>query len=155
MDTQKKQLKVCIIGAGFTGLAAAYYLSKAGHLVEVFEKESQPGGLAIGFQEPDWNWPLEKHYHHIFTSDTALQNLGAEVGHRFIWTRPITSTHIHNQIFQLDSPISLLKFPQLSFPDRLRTALGLAFLRFNPFWQPFEHFTAKSYIPPVIMQTSL
>ncbi|HJZ05762.1 hypothetical protein A2634_04735 [Candidatus Amesbacteria bacterium RIFCSPHIGHO2_01_FULL_48_32] len=154
MGTQKKQLKICIIGAGFTGLAAAYYLSKAGHLVEVFEKESQPGGLAIGFQDPNWEWPLEQHYHHWFESDWAIRNLATEIGHSVTFTRPVTSTWINGRISQLDSPISLLKFSHLSMEARLRTAVGLAGLRFNPFWQPFEYFTAKSYIRAIMGEAS-
>ena len=62
-------MKIGIIGAGFTGLSAAYYLQKKGHSVTLFEKESYPGGLAIGFKEKEWNWTLEKHYHHSFTNE--------------------------------------------------------------------------------------
>jgi oxygen-dependent protoporphyrinogen oxidase len=37
--------KVTIIGAGFSGLASAYYLVRAGFDVEVFEKSARVGGL--------------------------------------------------------------------------------------------------------------
>lgn len=37
--------KVTIIGAGFSGLASAYYLSRAGFDVEIFEKNDRVGGL--------------------------------------------------------------------------------------------------------------
>lgn len=37
--------KVTIIGAGFSGLASAYYLSRAGFDVEIFEKSARVGGL--------------------------------------------------------------------------------------------------------------
>jgi glycine/D-amino acid oxidase-like deaminating enzyme len=43
-------MKIAIIGAGFTGLSAAYKLAKSGHDVTVFEKDPQPGVLAIGYQ---------------------------------------------------------------------------------------------------------
>ena len=36
--------KVAIIGAGPTGLAAAYYLAQAGHACTVFDEDDQPGG---------------------------------------------------------------------------------------------------------------
>ena len=62
-------LKIAVIGAGFAGLGTAYYLSKTGHQVTVFEKDSQPGGLAVGFKNSKWSWPLEKHYHHLFTTE--------------------------------------------------------------------------------------
>jgi ferredoxin len=35
---------VAVVGAGPTGLAAAYYLRRAGHAVTIYEKESQLGG---------------------------------------------------------------------------------------------------------------
>lgn len=36
--------KVVVIGAGFGGLSAASMLSKQGHEVHVYEKNSNPGG---------------------------------------------------------------------------------------------------------------
>jgi len=61
-----EDMHVAIIGAGLTGLTAAYELQKKGHSVQIFEKEFLPGGLAMGFQRDNWEWPLEKHYHHIY-----------------------------------------------------------------------------------------
>jgi protoporphyrinogen oxidase len=138
--------KVAIIGAGFTGLAAAIKLSKNGHNVTVFERETQPGGLAIGFKDDKWEWNLDKHYHHLFTSDKFILDLAKEVGHNVNFYLPKTSTYVNGKIYQLDSPTSLLKFSELSFLERLRTAFGLACLKFNPFWQPFEHTTAEKFI---------
>ena len=143
-------MNIGIIGAGFTGLAAAYYLSKAGHQVTVFEREDQPGGLAIGFKDPKWAWPLEAHYHHLFESDWAIRRLSFEIGHPIIFSRPVTSTYYRDRIYQLDSPLSLLNFSPLPPADRWRTAAGLALMRFNPWWQPFEHFTAQKYIRTVM-----
>ena len=37
-------MDVAIIGAGVSGLAAAYFLSKAGHHAHVFESRRQVGG---------------------------------------------------------------------------------------------------------------
>jgi oxygen-dependent protoporphyrinogen oxidase len=36
---------ITVIGAGFSGLVTAYFLTKAGCRVQVFEKSSRPGGL--------------------------------------------------------------------------------------------------------------
>jgi len=62
-------MKIAIIGAGFTGLAAGLKLQEKGHQVTIFEKDLFPGGLALGFKNPKWQWTLEKHYHHWFTND--------------------------------------------------------------------------------------
>ncbi len=147
-------MEVAIIGAGFTGLAAAYSLSKMGVKVTVFEKEKNPGGLAVGFKDPKWEWTIEQHYHHWFVSDLAIQKLAAEIGHQVTFVRPKTSTWFAGQIAQLDSPISLLTFKALPLIDRLRTCIGLAAMRFNPFWKMFEFATAERYIKTIMGQAS-
>ncbi len=59
-----EKIKVSIIGAGFSGLAASAVLAKAGFDVTIFEKNSSPGGRARKFAEngftfdmgPSWYW---------------------------------------------------------------------------------------------------
>lgn len=139
-------MKIAIIGAGFTGLAAAYYLTKEGHQVEIFERDSKPGGLAVGYKEPKWNWTLEYHYHHWFTNDKSVLDLAAEINHKVLIKRPITSTFVDGGIYQLDSPTSVLKFPKLSIYDRIRMGASLALLRYNPIWKPLEKYKAEPFL---------
>lgn len=139
-------MKVAIIGAGFTGLSAGYYLSKKGVKVTIFERDSQPGGLAIGFSKIDWEWPLEKHYHHLFTSDYSIKKLAGEVSHPIIFKRPKTSMLVNGKIVQVDSPINLITFPYLSIIDRLRTGATIFFLKTTNFWKPLEKITAKKFL---------
>lgn len=152
-------MKVGIIGAGFTGLAAAYQLVKEGHEVVVFEKDSLPGGLAIGYKESGWNWTLEKHYHHWFTNtktninnDKAIFQLAKDINHNVIIKRPKTSVLVDNGIFQFDSPKSVLLFPKLSLFNRLRMAAVVAFIRYNPFWKPLEKLNASTFLPKAMGQ---
>ncbi|PJA13747.1 hypothetical protein CO112_03815 [Candidatus Dojkabacteria bacterium CG_4_9_14_3_um_filter_150_Dojkabacteria_WS6_41_13] len=70
--------KVAIIGAGFTGLTAGYELAKKGVDVTIFEKSSDIGGLAGGFTLEGAS--LEKAYHHLFRTDTAILSLLDELG---------------------------------------------------------------------------
>lgn len=135
-------MKIGIIGAGFTGLAAAYDLQKAGHKVTIIEKDSQPGGLAIGYQEKNWDWTLEKHYHHWFTSDNFVLDLAKEINYPVLIKRPKTSVFIKNRLYELDSPLAILKFPLLPIVDKLRMSIVLAFLKFDPFWRPLEKLNA-------------
>jgi protoporphyrinogen oxidase len=139
-------MKIGIIGAGFTGLSAAYRISKAGENVSLFESEPNPGGLAAGFRVKGWEWALEEHYHHWFTSDWSVRNLAKEMGHEVKFFRPKTSVLIRDGIFQLDSPFSLLKFPYLPLLDRIRTGAVLAYLKMTPFWKMLEGKTAESYL---------
>ncbi|HLT06629.1 MAG TPA: phytoene desaturase family protein [Cyclobacteriaceae bacterium] len=56
--------KIAVIGAGFSGLSAAAYLSQAGHEVHIFEKNAAIGGRARQFNSngyvfdmgPSWYW---------------------------------------------------------------------------------------------------
>ncbi len=139
-------MKIAIIGAGFTGLSAAYQLVKNGHDVTVFEKDPQPGGLAIGFKEKSWEWTIEKHYHHWFTNDDHILNLAKEINYPVIIKRPKTSAFLNDKRYQLDSPLALLRFPELPMHEKLRMAAVLAFLRFNPFWKPLEKINANQFL---------
>ena len=94
-------MKIGIIGAGFTGLSAAYYLAQKGYDVTVFEKDEKPGGLAVGYRGKEWDWSLEKHYHHWFTNDKFILGLAKEIGHRVITRRPKTSVYVDGKIYQL------------------------------------------------------
>src|SRR5215217_8133792 len=56
--------KIAVIGSGFSGMAAAALLAKAGNKVTVFEKNEMTGGRARTFSEdgfvfdmgPSWYW---------------------------------------------------------------------------------------------------
>lgn len=144
-------MKIGIVGAGFTGLAAAYKLQKNGHDVTLVEKDDQPGGLAIGYKEKSWQWTLEHHYHHWFTNDDSILSLAREINYPVITKRPKTSVYINNRFYQLDSPTKLLTFPLLSLFERLRMATVFALLfRFNPFWKPLEKIKTTKALPKLI-----
>ena len=143
-------MKIGIIGAGFTGLSAAYKLVNEGHEVIVFEQDQIPGGLALGFQEKKWSWTLEKHYHHWFTNDKSVLNLANKINHKVIIKRPKTSVLVDGEIFQFDSPKEVLMFPKLSLIDRLRMGVVVGLLKFDPFWKPLEKFNASKILPKTI-----
>ncbi|SRR5260221_6510644 len=140
-------MRIAIIGAGFTGLTAAYELLKKGHSVVVFEKDNTPGGLAIGYKEKEWDWTLEAFYHHWFTNDKAVLHLADEIHYPVLTRLPKTSSLIDGKIYQLDSPKTFLTFPKLSFFERLRMITTLGFLRLDPFWKPLEKVTADTWLP--------
>lgn len=149
-------MDIAIIGAGLTGLTAAYTLTKKGHHVTVFEKEPFVGGLAHGFipvdknGQPKWQWSLEAFYHHIFTNDTAIIQLIHDIAidSTLFFKHPVTATLVPNNttLYPLDSPVTLLKFSPIPLFSRIQTGIMLAFLKINPFWQPMEETTAESFI---------
>jgi len=141
-------MEIAIIGGGFTGLTAAYQLTKAGHSVTVFEKETTLGGLAYGFRKKTWDWHIEGAYHHLFTNDRAIIGLIKEldIEDKLIIKRPITSTMWHEKFYQLDSPVNLFTFPGLSPIDKVRTAILLGFLKLFPFWRLLERFRTEQLL---------
>lgn len=141
-------MKIAILGAGITGLTAAYCLTKKGCKVTVFEKEPIPGGLASGFKNKNWEWPIERFYHHFFTSDKETINLIRELeqGKNLLFPTPLTATYYQGQIYQLDSPFSLLKFPYLSLGEKIRTGVVIAYLKLLSNYQPLEQTTAEKWL---------
>ncbi|MDP3726875.1 MAG: FAD-dependent oxidoreductase, partial [bacterium] len=139
-------MRIAVIGAGFTGLSVSYQLLKNGHEVTLFEKDSFPGGLALGFRLENWQWSLEKHYHHWFSNDDSVLALAKELNFETITKRPKTSVFVKNKIYQLDSPFHVLTFPKLKVQERLRMATVLALLRSNPFWQILEGIKTTDFL---------
>jgi len=129
-------MKIGIIGGGFGGLAAAIDLVDGGHEVTVFESEKRLGGLAIGFRDPGWPadsagrvWSLERYYHHIFANDKYIIGVAKKVGLPAFFKVPKTNSFINGVEKQLDSPLSLLAFSDISFLSRLHMGVGLLLMK--------------------------
>jgi protoporphyrinogen oxidase len=141
-------VKVAVLGAGFAGLAAAYDLARGGHRVTVLEAMDQPGGLAAGFRDERWDWPLERFYHHLFTSDAAIIGLAKETGFggRLITRRPITASFYRGRPYALDGVMPVLTFPGIPFPDRVRLGLAIAYLKVTRNWHALETVPAEQWL---------
>lgn len=141
-------MRIAIIGAGFAGLTAAYELQRAGHEVVIYEAAPQAGGLASGFKAPHWDWPLERFYHHLFTSDDTIINFTRETGfgEHLIFTRPVTAMVHEGRPYAFDTPLNVLRYPGLSFVEKIRTGLPTLYLRLRRDWRPFERVTAHEWL---------
>jgi protoporphyrinogen oxidase len=142
-------MKVAIIGAGFTGLAAGVRLVDEGHRVTIYEAGERVGGLAGGFKN-HWDWELEEFYHHIFTSDQEVISLAEKVSWPPKFFQPETDCFIDGNYRRLDSPLSVLGFDRLSFLARVRMGLGLGLLKAIPNGQFLERFSTEKTLPLLI-----
>lgn len=162
-------MKVAIIGAGVAGLTAAYDLAHAGHQVTVYEAAPLVGGLASGFRDANWEWPLERFYHHIFETDAAIIKLAETIGFadKLFFRSPVTAQWWNGSgrpIFgdlpalrlpggrRLTAPgllgtaIQTLNYPGLGLPSRVRMGLVAAYLKFVARdWRQLERETATAW----------
>src|SRR3989344_4638070 len=144
-------MRVVILGGGFTGLSAAHYLQKKGHSVTLFEKENTLGGLACGFKNENWEWYLEKTYHHWFSNDFSILEFAREIGFKeVVFKTPKTASYycFNNKPLNipLNTPVDLIKFPYLKMPDKIKTGLVIAFLKLSSFLSIYEKKTAEEFI---------
>lgn len=142
-----KVYDVVIVGGGFTGLTAAYVLTKQGHSVRVIESDSAAGGLAGTFQFSD-GVKLEKFYHHWFNNDVYVPELVKELGMEGdVVTLPTrTGMYFNGRMWKLSTPMDLLRFTALSFVDRIRLGLLVFQVRRVKDWKTIEHLSIREWL---------
>lgn len=143
-------MNVAIIGGGFAGLAAAYELGKKGYQTYLFERMGELGGLAGTFEIEGTR--LERGYHHWFTSDTHIVGLMEELGlgDRVMWIPSKVGWFDHGKIWNMVTPLDLLRYSPLPPVDRLRLGLVLYYLTFvqarRDMLSAYEKVTAASWL---------
>jgi protoporphyrinogen oxidase len=141
--------KIAIIGAGFGGMAAAWDLVRAGNDVTIYEASEHVGGLASGFKEPEWDWWVEKFYHHWFASDQYMLGLIKELGwqEKVLFPRPLTVMYHKGKFYPFDSIINALLFPGLGYGiNKIRFGLVGVFLRLTNNWKALEKYTVDEWM---------
>lgn len=144
-------MRIAILGGGITGLSSAFYLSQKGHTITIFEKGDKLGGLASGFKKPNWEWSLERTYHHVFSNDYAILTLAQEIESTpFVFSTPQTASLFgeknNYRIYTVDSPKDFLLLPELSILARLRAGVVLAFLKISPFLNLYEKMSSAEFL---------
>jgi protoporphyrinogen oxidase len=141
------QYDVVIVGGGFTGLTAAYALTKQGKKVCVLEADNTPGGLAGTFEFAD-GVTLEKFYHHWFNNDVYVPELVKELGMEgdvmLLPTR--TGMYFNGRQWKLSTPMDLLRFKALSLVDRVRLGLLVLQVRRIKDWKTIEHLSIREWL---------
>jgi protoporphyrinogen oxidase len=114
-------MKIGIIGGGLTGLVSAHVLAKD-HEVTLFEKMPYLGGCLSSYHIN--NYWIERYYHHCFSSDNSLFSLlkDLSISDRLEWKTGTTGYFAHNEIYPLNTPLQILRYPELSLMDKARLA---------------------------------
>lgn len=139
--------KIAIIGAGYTGMTAAWELARSGFFdVTVIERSEEVGGLASGLKIGGAN--IEKTYHHIFKSDTYATQTIAELGltDKLEWRDSSMGLCFEQKTYPFMTPVDLLKFPPLNFWDKIRAGLVILYLQKTSDWKKFINASAFEWM---------
>ena len=139
-------MKIGIIGAGYGGLNIAKELEKNGQEVTLFEKNRYVGGMVdtVSIYETR----LEKYYRHIFKSDKEAISLIEEMGlkNELIWPATKMGYLSNRKIYEFGTPISLLKFKELNFIQKLRFGFNVIHIKLINDYKKIEKETAESWL---------
>ena len=141
-------MKIGIVGGGITGITIAQSLIKKGHEVILFESEKE-GGLAGGIPFPyAENVYLDKYYHHIFKSDSAIVGLIREFGllPDLLWLESKTGIYADGRHWEFKTPFDLLRFSPLGNVWQ-RFLMGVNFHHFRKAksWEKFDNISCKNF----------
>lgn len=141
--------KVAIVGAGIGGMSAAYDLVRAGCQVTIYDSSNQVGGLASGFKLPNWEWSIEKYYHHWFSSDQHILGLIRELGwqDQVLFPRPYTVMYYNGRFYPFDAIPQMALFPGLGWGiNKIRFGLVGLYLRLTNNWRSLEKTTVDAWM---------
>lgn len=141
-----KTQNIAIIGGGITGLVAAYRLAKNGNRVTIFERSHDLGGLAGGFKIHGNN--LEKAYHHLFNTDKEIIKFVKEIGieDKLQWHESSMGLYNSGELYKFSTPLDLIKFPALSFVNRIRTGIVTLILQKTKNPDKFKKISASKWL---------
>jgi protoporphyrinogen oxidase len=139
-------MRIAVIGGGIVGVSLAYFLSRAGHRVVLYEASDQPGGLAGTIRLGDVE--VDRFYHTILSSDTHMQALAAELGIadrlRF---RPTGSAFFHEgRLYPMTTLRDFMAFPLLRTADRIRLGLTILAAYLHRDWRRLEEISVEEWL---------
>ena len=144
MDVEKK--KIAVIGAGPMGLACAYHLVKQSHMVDIYEADDRLGGMSASFDFDGLT--IERYYHFICKTDTALFELLAELNlsDTLRWQNTQMGFYYQGKLYPWGSPSHLLTFPKLDFISKIRYALHVLYAKNVRNWDKLDQQNATTWI---------
>jgi protoporphyrinogen oxidase len=141
-------VRVAVVGAGVTGLVAAYRLTQRGHVADVYERWPGLGGQAATL-DVGAGAPLERYYHHLFTSDVHITALYEELGlpDELEWRPSSVGVFADGAAHPFTTPVDLLRFTPLSVRGRVRMGAAVVWLQLrHRSVEPFHDVSAREWI---------
>jgi protoporphyrinogen oxidase len=140
------QRHIGIIGAGLSGLSAAYDLARQGHRVTVVERGDALGGLASSLDIDGFS--VERFYHFICRGDDDLGELASELGvsNTIDWNEGATAFFYEGRFYPFRTPIDLLRFTPIPASQRLRFGATVLRSRLRKDWDALDGVSARQWL---------
>lgn len=151
------QPRVAVVGGGLAGINAAMLLARHGCKVDLFESKSRLGGRVGSFVDAASGQSIDYCQHVGMYCCSALRQWIDDVGQTPLWTEQDTlhfvaanGKHIPVRALPLPAPAHLagllLRWPQLSFMDRLQIGRAIASLYRSRVTESFSRQPAREWL---------
>lgn len=137
---------VAVLGGGMMGLAAARALVRSGCRVTLYEAAGAAGGVSAACDLGGFT--IDRFYHTILPSDTALLGLLAELGlgGEVAWRVTRTGFAQAGRHHSVSNVMEFLRFPVLTPPERLRLGWALWRAQHGVDWPDVAHLTCEQWL---------
>ena len=142
----KKNNTAAVIGAGPMGLMAAYELLKKGFKVSIHEADDRIGGMSASFDFS--GLMLERYYHFVCGPDKPFFELLNEFNllDKLKWVDTSMGYFYDGKLYKWGDPFSLLRFPKLSFLQKIRYGLFAMAATKKKDWRKYDNILCKDWV---------
>lgn len=140
-------MRIGIVGGGIMGISLAYFLSRRGVSVEIYEASPTIGGLAGPYHLADGT-TIDRFYHTILSSDRHLIELCSELGisDRLRFNETKMGFYYNRQVYSMNNIVQFLRFPPLGWVDRFRLGLTVLYAQLIKDWNHLEGIDVESWL---------
>ncbi|HEX7324215.1 MAG TPA: NAD(P)/FAD-dependent oxidoreductase [Rhodanobacteraceae bacterium] len=138
--------KFAVLGAGPMGLMATMELLKAGHEVDLYERDDRIGGMSASFDFDGLE--IERYYHYLCKTDYAFFGLLEELGlsHTLKWVDTHMGYYYGGRLQDWGNPVALLKFRGLGLVDKFRYGLHALRAKSIKDWGPYDKMLGEAWV---------
>jgi protoporphyrinogen oxidase len=135
-----------VVGGGMLGMSVALQLARNGFDVTIYEQAPQLGGLAAPWTLGEVCW--DRHYHVILRSDTRLRRLLDELGldSAVEWKTARSAFYIDGALHPFTNALDHLRFPALTFSEKIRLARTVARAKHERNWALLEAVSIETWL---------